>query len=174
MGQVAQRWVKVAPGWLRWPQGWATPCQEGSTGPGDGPSGHEDGSSGHEDGSSGPRTPTLDLSHLDLDLLLHLFVLDGGVLLLQPVRDTGTGWDTGMGTRPPGPAPRGCWGEPHPRAGTRLPISPLHLLGVVLDLEGPEDELVGATVELVGDHLLEVLRVWKPAMKHGPKTQSVA
>lgn len=38
-----------------------------------------------------------------------------------------------------------------------LPTSPLHLLGVVFDLEGPEDELVGTAVKLVWDHLLEVL-----------------
>lgn len=35
--------------------------------------------------------------------------------------------------------------------------SPLHLLGVVLNLVGPEDELVRAAVKLVGNHLLEVL-----------------
>lgn len=68
--------------------------------------------------------------------------------------------------------------------GGRSPSSPLHLLGVVLDLEGPEDELVGAAVELVRDHLLEVLRaqpglkprpqnaalVSSSAPKHGPKS----
>lgn len=104
-------------GWLRWPQGWATPCQVGSTGPRDGPS-------GHEDGSSGPRMPTLDPSHLDLDLLLHLFVLDGSILLLQPARDMGTGWDTRIGSRPPGLAPHGCWGDP---IQAQEPISPSHL-----------------------------------------------
>lgn len=55
--------------------------------------------------------------------------------------------------------------------GGRSPSSPLHLLGVVLDLEGPEDELVGAAVELVRDHLLEVLRA-QPGLK--PRPQNAA
>jgi len=65
-------------------------------------------------------------------------------------------------------------GGPDPSVGTHLPISPLHLLGVVLDLEGPEDELIGAAVELVWDHLLEVLQAQKPAVKHGPEIQPIA
>lgn len=86
----------------------------------------------------------------------------------------GQGWDTRTGTRTPGPVPRDYWGEPPPSIGARLPISPLHLLGVVLDLEGPEDELVRATVKLVRDHLLEILRGRKLAMKRGPKIQAIA
>lgn len=76
----------------------------------------------------------------------------------------------GRGPDPPGPVLHGCRGDPTQAQET---VSPLHLLGVVLDLEGPEDELVGATVELVWDHLLEVLWVRKPAMKHGPKIQAI-
>lgn len=81
------------------------------------------------------------------------------------------------GTRGRGQAPtRASRGDP---ARRQEPVSPLHLLGVVLDLEGPEDELVGAAVELVRDHLLEVLRAQRPPpgvkprppRQPGPETQ---
>jgi len=111
---------------VKWLQGEARPFRDGSSGPrnglrslgmapsdpGDGSKGPWEGSDGSEDGPrwlqhglDGLMAPTLDLSHLDLNLLLHLFVLDGGVLLLQPARDVGTRWDTRMGTKPPGPVP---------------------------------------------------------------------